>query len=213
MTTVALIAKECAPGRAKTRLHPPLSLEAAAELAAASLADTIDTVRALPADRRILFLDGDAATVEHEGFEVLAQPEGGLDERLGALFDHVEGPLLLVGMDTPQLAAAHVAPFFASSQDVDGAAAWFGPAEDGGFWALGLREPDGDLIRGVPMSRDDTGAHQRRRLVDAGLDPVDLVALRDVDLIADAVAVASGIPGSRFARTLARVLPAGEEPR
>ena len=42
MTTLIVIAKECVPGRVKTRLHPPFSLEQAAEIASACLADTLD---------------------------------------------------------------------------------------------------------------------------------------------------------------------------
>ena len=38
MTTVIVLAKECVPGRVKTRLTPPFSSEEAAALAAASLA-------------------------------------------------------------------------------------------------------------------------------------------------------------------------------
>ena len=58
MTTIVVIAKECLPGRVKTRLHPPLSLEQAAALAAASLDDTLGALAALPATRRILAFDG-----------------------------------------------------------------------------------------------------------------------------------------------------------
>lgn len=216
MTAVALIAKECAPGRAKTRLHPPLTLEQAAEVAAASLAATLDTVRALPADRRILFFDGDASTVDGRGFEVMEQPTGGLDERLAALFDAVDEPLLLVGMDTPQLEPRHVAAFFEAMADsaetpaVPTAASatpdtWFGPAADGGFWALGMRRPDGSLIRGVPMSEDDTGAHQLARLVEAGRTVAHLDELRDIDEFDDALAVADVMPGSAFAHLIGRL--------
>ena len=82
-------------------------------------------------------------------------------------------------------------------------------AEDGGFWALGLRAPRGDLIRGVPMSRADTGARQASALLDAGLTVERLRTLRDVDLAEDAIAVAAQIPHSRFARAVARATSQG----
>lgn len=196
--TVAVVAKECLPGRVKTRLIPALGPEGAARVAAASLADTLATVRALPAARRLLFFDGDVVPDAAEGFHVLPQPGGDLDARLGTLFDAVQGPLLLVGMDTPQVRPADVAAVFEHPEQD----AWFGPAEDGGFWSLYMREPDGSLIRGVPMSRADTGAVQRARLVDAGLDVGDLAPLLDVDEIADADRVAALAPGSAFAAAL-----------
>ena len=86
--------------------------------------------------------------------------------------------------------------------DVD---AWFGPATDGGFWALGLARPDGDLLRGVPMSRADTGRIQLKRLQDAGLRVRQLAALEDVDTFENAVSVANAAPNGKFARTLARM--------
>jgi uncharacterized protein len=93
--------------------------------------------------------------------------------------------------------------------DWQAADAIFGPAADGGFWALGLRVPDPDLLRGVPMSTPGTGAVQRDRLRAAGLRVADLPPLRDVDTAADATAVACEAPWSRFAaraRELAGVL-------
>ena len=196
--TIAVVAKECLPGKVKTRLTPALSPEGAARVASASLGDTLATVRALPAARRVLFFDGDVVPASADGFEVLHQPGGGLDERLGFLFDAVDGPLLLVGMDTPQVSTADLAPVFDDAvRD-----AWFGPAEDGGFWSLYLRQPTGDLLRGVPMSRDDTGAVQLARLTDAGLDVGVLGELLDVDTIPDAERVADLAPESDFTRAL-----------
>lgn len=201
--TLVVIAKECRPGQVKTRLHPPLSYEQAARLAAASLSDTLRAVSDLPATRRLLAFQGNPPP-EAAGFDVVEQPEGGLDERLAAAFEHCAGPTLLVGMDTPQLGAEYLGPALAEGAwETD---AWFGPAADGGFWALGFAEPRPDLIRGVPMSRDDTGELQRRRLVDAGLSVSELPVLRDVDTISDVRAVAAQAPDTAFARVAAEVL-------
>ena len=214
MTTLVVIAKECLPGRVKTRLHPPLSLEQAAELAAASLDDTLAALAALPATRRILAFDGVIPPRAAAGYEILPQVEGTLDLRLGAVFDACAGPTVLVGMDTPQVTSALLEPVFTDwTDDVD---AWFGFANDGGFWALALADPAaallrgdrtrGDLIRGVPMSRSDTGALQLKRLTDAGLRVNLLPTLTDVDTIDDAHRVAGIAPTGGFAAALAAMM-------
>lgn len=199
--TIIVIAKETVPGRVKTRLHPAVTFEQAAELAAAAVADTLAVASAVPATRRILAFDGLVAPRGAEGFEVIDQVAGDLDERLAAVFDACSGPTLLVGMDTPQLTAELLAPVTERwPDDVD---AWLGFANDGGFWMLALGDPRGDLIRGVPMSRDDTGAIQLDRLLDAGLRVRLLPELVDVDTIDDAREVAAEAPNTRFAQALA----------
>lgn len=207
MTAIVVIAKECLPGKVKTRLHPPLSLEQAANLAAASLADTLVVAGALPATRHILAFDGVTPPPEASGWQILPQTGGGLDERLAAIFDYLDEPTLLLGMDTPQVSAQVLAPVFHDWNTQLGSVAhtdaWFGPADDGGFWALALNKPTGELLRGIPMSRSDTGVHQLRRLEQAGLRVRLLPVLTDVDTIADARTVASAAPHTRFARAVA----------
>ncbi|GAA2761197.1 DUF2064 domain-containing protein [Streptomyces paradoxus] len=203
MTTLLVIAKEPRPGRVKTRLTPPFTPGEAAGLAEAALADTLHAVAATPATRRVLVLDGAPGPWLPPGFDVVAQCAGGLDERLAEAFAGCAGPALLIGMDTPQVTPELL------SVDFAGCDAWFGPAEDGGFWALGLACPDPALLRGVPMSTPATGAVQRERLADAGLRVRDLPPLRDVDTAADARAVAALAPRGRFAARLARCAAAG----
>lgn len=199
MTALILIAKPPLPGRAKTRLHPPLTLEEAADVAAACLADSLEFARNSPASRRILLWDGDEAPAGSQGFDVIRQVEGTLDVRLGAVFDAVDEPCVLIGMDTPQLRPAHLAmPLDFWPDDAD---AVMGPANDGGWWSLGFREPNGDLLRGVPMSQDDTALHQRRRIEAAGLRLHELATLTDVDTYDTAIEVAEANPLTRFAAT------------
>jgi glycosyltransferase A (GT-A) superfamily protein (DUF2064 family) len=198
-TTLLVIAKQPVPGRVKTRLVPPCTHEQAAALAEAALADTLRTVLMAPAARRVLVLDGEPGPWLPPGFDIVPQGGGPLDERLAAAFAAVRGPALLIGMDTPQVTPGLLAV------DWRGADAVFGSAADGGFWALGLLEPDPALLRGVPMSTSATGAIQRARLVAAGLRVAELPQLRDVDTAADALAVAREAPQTRFAARAAEL--------
>jgi uncharacterized protein len=175
---------------------PPCTHEQAAALAEAALADTLRAVLMAPAARRVLVLDGEPGPWLPPGFDIVPQCGGPLDERLAAAFAAVRGPALLIGMDTPQVTPGLMAVDWRAADAV------FGPAADGGFWALGLREPDPALLRGVPMSTSATGAIQRARLVAAGLRVAELPQLRDVDTAADALAVAptrrrAGLPRGR----------------
>ncbi|MET3952709.1 DUF2064 domain-containing protein [Arthrobacter sp. UYEF36] len=204
---VAVFAKECLPGRVKTRLTPPLTPDQAADLAQLSLSRTLDTIRLLPVRERLLVMDGTARARDAAGFAVVAQTGGLLDERLAAFCDEATGPLLIVGMDTPQMSAVHLAPLLmdwsAATPQHD---AWIGAAEDGGFWALAFRRPDGALVRGVPMSTDTTGAEQLSRLAAGGLSVGLLPVLRDMDDMDDAREIAAQIPGTEFAAAVAAAI-------
>jgi hypothetical protein len=194
--TVVVMAKSPEPGRVKTRLTPALSPAAAAALAAAALADTLDVVLATPATRRVLALDGPVGPWLPPGVEVMAQEGDGLAERIASVIAAVSGPVMVIGMDTPQVTPALLGVDWAGEEGTD---AVLGPATDGGYWALGLRRPDPDLVRGIPMSVPHTGREQRARLTAAGLRVVDLPMLTDVDTLADVGEVAALIPDSRFA--------------
>ncbi|WP_186759342.1 DUF2064 domain-containing protein [Arthrobacter alpinus] len=209
--TIAVIAKECLPGKVKTRLTPALTSKEAAELAQVSLSQTLRNVRKVPASRRLLVMEGTPLACDRAGFGILAQIEGGLDERLGAICDGVEGPLLILGMDTPQFTPELLAPLLA---DWDGTHAsfhsWLGLADDGGYWAIALHHPDGRLIRGVRMSTPRTGREQRSRLHAAGHNVGELACLTDVDTFPAALQAAAECRGTPFADAV-QALAAGKE--
>ncbi|MEU8393855.1 TIGR04282 family arsenosugar biosynthesis glycosyltransferase [Nonomuraea sp. NPDC048892] len=201
---IIVIAKEPVPGWVKTRLVPPLTPEEAAGLARAALEDTLRTVARVPAAGRVLALDGAPGPWLPPGFTVLPQRGGGLDERLAAAFEDTHrlrpAPTVLIGMDTPQVTASLLADALGL---LGGHDAVFGPATDGGFWLLGLRDPDPALLVGVPMSTPSTGEILLRGLKEAGMSVATLPSLTDVDTMADAVEVAALVPGSRYAAALA----------
>ncbi|MEZ5095072.1 MAG: DUF2064 domain-containing protein [Nocardioides sp.] len=194
-------------GECKTRLGAEIGMEAAAELAAAALRDTLRAAAAYAgADRCWLALAGDlGAAPEGEsvagllvGWQVVPQRGAGLAARLAAA--HAEcgpGPVVQIGMDTPQVTAADLADVAAGLATHDAVLA---PAADGGWWALALREPErASALEGVPMSTAATGHHTRVALARAGLAVASAHRLIDVDTADDAAAVAALAPGTDFA--------------
>jgi uncharacterized protein len=208
---VLVLAKEPVPGRVKTRLTPPFTPREAAALAEAALTDTLEAVRRTRVIRRVLALAGEPGPWLPDGFDVIPQRGGGLDERIAAAmwdtYTALPVPIVLIGMDTPQvtpgLLESAAEPLARTMAD-----AVFGPAEDGGFWMLGLRRPDPGLTLGVPMSEPFTGRAQLVRLIQAGLRIHMTPELVDVDTLAEAARVARLAPASWFAATLAATLGA-----
>ena len=199
-TQIIVIAKEPVAGRSKTRLTPPFTFGDGADIARASLTDTLEAVSATPFARSVLALEGQAGEWLPDGVDVIPQRGAGLDERLAHAFDDsyadMPVPTMLIGMDTPQVTPELLRSAADALRDTD---AVLGPANDGGYWLLGLRVPDPSLIVGVPMSQDYTGAAQLERLRDAGLSVTILPPLTDIDTVKEAMSVAAGTPQGRFA--------------
>ncbi|MGN9766464.1 TIGR04282 family arsenosugar biosynthesis glycosyltransferase [Micromonospora sp. SD12] len=216
MTVVLVMAKAPVPGLVKTRLCPPATPVQAAELAAAALRDTLDAVRETPGVTPVLALaghlaeavDGVELTAALAGWSVLPQRGTDLADRLAhAHLDVAETfpdrRVLQIGMDTPQLTPARLAAAMCRLEDADAA---LGYAHDGGWWALGLRDPrQAVMLRAVPMSTPDTGRSTWSALTGRGLRAVPLPVLRDVDNWSDARDVAAAIPDGRFARQVEAV--------
>jgi uncharacterized protein len=189
---IIVLAKAPVPGRVKTRLCPPHTPVAAARIAAAALDDTIETVTAVPAADRVLAVDG--IHPAPPGWRSEPQHGDGLGERIARAFT---APALLIGMDTPHVTAALLTSALRLLDEVD---AVFGPAADGGWWALGLRDPrNAEVVRDIPTSTATTGARTLAALRARCLRVALLPVLRDVDTAADVVEVAALCPpGSRF---------------
>ncbi len=206
-----VMAKAPVAGRVKTRLCPPCTAAQAARIAAAALADTLDTVTAAGIASRVLVVDGYHPTPP--GWATLAQRGGPLGERLANAFLDTEAPgtaTVLVGMDTPQLTVENLDAARRLLSAAGGPDAVLGPAVDGGWWALGLRDPGhAAVLAAIPTSTATTGQRTVTALRRRGLR-VDLMPrLRDVDTAADAHAVGQLCPvDSRFARAVATDVPA-----
>jgi uncharacterized protein len=215
--TVLVVAKAPVPGAAKTRLAEAVGPDAAADIAAAALLDTLDAVAAAAVTARVVAMTGDldAASRGDEirsalaDFTVIGQRGTDFADRLAnahadAALAAGPQPVLQIGMDTPQVTAALIVR---SANALLTAPAVLGMAADGGWWVLGVHSPiDADVLRAVPMSRDDTGAITLRALRDTGINVILIDELRDFDTVGDVPAVREASPpDSRFARATAGI--------
>ncbi|GAA1192292.1 TIGR04282 family arsenosugar biosynthesis glycosyltransferase [Prauserella alba] len=221
---VLVVAKAPVAGEAKTRLAASVGAAAAARLAAASLLDTLEAAVRTSAATTAVAFTGDVTIAEEraELVELLGrcavfdQRGSGFAERLAAAHADVAeryagAPVVQIGMDSPQVTPGLLASALSRLHTADAA---LGPATDGGWWALALRDPrHAEVLAGVPMSTSDTAAATRAALAGRGLDVASLPLMSDVDTEEDARAVAGTVPGSRFARAVEAELGAGSTVR
>lgn len=212
-----VMAKAPVAGAVKTRLAGVAGDAGAAALAAASLLDTLEAgAVAYPRGRRVLALAGDldaacrADEIRSAARDWLVVPQGGLTfgDRLvdGHRQAHrlVGGPVVQIGMDTPQVDSTQLDRAMGLLGD-PATDAVLGLSEDGGWWALGLRVRARRVFEGIATSRADTGRRQLERLHRLGLRTAPLPVVRDVDAWADAVAVAGACPDGAFASAVRAV--------
>ena len=184
------------PGSCKTRLEPLLGPERCAQLQAALIRRATAWAAAV-GDPYLAFTPSDAredvAALVPDGTVLVEQAEGDLGRRLAAAADRVHaehgGPVLLVGVDTPQLGPEVGA---AAIDDLrNGIDVTFGPSTDGGYYLVGLGEPHPEVFA---LPSDTWGGHDvlERSLAlahEAGLSLAMLRAERHLDDEGDARAL------------------------
>jgi hypothetical protein len=208
---LALLAKEPAPGRVKTRLCPPLSPGEAARLFSCLLADTAEELASLRRTRRVLFLEppdaiGRIPLGPFAGFERLPQRGRGLGGRMlhaaRTCFAGGARRVVIVGGDCPGLTAGRVRQAFRELRS--GAVAVFGPSADGGYYLVGLSSPEARLFRGIPWSTGSVLRETASRCRAAGKPFSFLPPERDVDTFRDLLALrkrTASHPAPRCPRT------------
>lgn len=210
--TVVLFCKYPDPGRVKTRLRPVLDAELAANLHRTFLLHWSERLSRLSSGRLIICFDPPDAQPKMQLLlgpvvgpaDWLPQPSGDLGTRLVAAATHVgrrHRTMLFVGADSPDVPDEHVrhAAFL-----VGEGAVTLGPAEDGGFWCLGLpAEVDAAaLLDEIDWSSGHECSQVMARARSLGRSPLAAPAWRDVDRPADLTALvkrlrSSGVPADR----------------
>ena len=152
-----VVAKKPSPGRTKTRLCPPLNCEQAADLYECFLCDTLAVMRDVPnVTPKIVYLPQDA----HDYFRNLAPDMDLVQQRgesLGERLDNLLTDVLLDGADkavvmnsdSPTLPKAYLIQAFDQLSATD---VVLGPTLDGGYYLIGVKEPQPGILRDVEMS-------------------------------------------------------------
>ncbi len=186
---VLIVAKAPAPHRSKTRLVPPLDPEQAAELQRTLLLDTLASCRAEAEDVALLYADPDErsalAALAGPETELVLQQGRGLEDalRLGLAERLSRGPTAIVSSDIPGVPPGSIRKAF--SELDRGAEVVLGPAEDGGYWLIAMRERNDAPFREIPWSTPAVLPVTRRRCEAAGLRVVELERWRDIDTAVD----------------------------
>ena len=194
------MAKAPRPGFSKTRLVPPLSADAAAALSAAFLRDTTENIRAAshaaavqgyaayaPAGLEALF-DGHLAA--HTPL-LLADGSGEMPPRvqgfgrcllhaIRSLLERGFGAACLLNADGPTLPTS-VLVRAARVLAEPGDRAVLGPADDGGYYLIGLKAAHAELFEDIAWSTETVAAQTRARANAIGLELVELPVWYDVD--------------------------------
>ena len=185
-------AKQPEPGKVKTRIASVLGDAPAAELYRCALLDTLalaltidDVTHALsyapPTDDARRYF-GDIAPA----FLLIPQVGTTLGERIGNTLARLLSrfsPVVMVGSDGPDLPSAFLTRAFDLLRDrID---VVLGPANDGGYYLIGMRAMQPTLFERIDWSTDAVAQQTRARAGEAALSLVELPHWHDLDTVAD----------------------------
>ena len=167
------------PGAAKTRLIPAIGAARAAEVHQQLTQRTVERLRAAGVAIEIHFTgapEADFVTWLGRDLSFVAQPEGDLTARLLAALD--PAPVIFFGADTPDLEVHHIEAAVTALQSNE---VVIGPAEDGGYYLIGVAKPHAFLFTDMPWSSDAVFPETCARLAARNIAPVILETLSDCD--------------------------------
>lgn len=179
------------PGRVKTRLAKDIGNEKAAEIYRQVAEQVINKTRATKtAYDRIIFFHPPERLPDFEmwipGNRFILQHGDDVGERM----DHAIRELLtlgaekavITGADIPDLDSDIIARAFAALDDAD---IVIGPAKDGGYYLIGMKEPHAEIFRGVPWGTEMVLKHTVRMIEGLHLTVAKTPDLSDIDRVED----------------------------
>lgn len=210
---IIVMCKAPVAGAVKTRLTTFLSPEEAADLAVCFAIDTAkkaqtvceNTIIAVAGDKNLLAenLPENLIWIEQRGADLGER----MHNALVSAFQQNFSPLVVIGTDSPTLPAE----FIANAIEIlskNHADAVLGESTDGGYYLIGLNEPNRQIFQNVTWSAPETFAETRRNVEQANLRFARLPVWYDVDLPEDLRRLKAEIENDSRARNLARATAA-----
>jgi rSAM/selenodomain-associated transferase 1 len=197
---IGVMAKAPRPGFSKTRLCPPLLPEQAAALSGAFLRDITENIAQAarlgsiagyiayaPQGQEALF-DGHLATgtglLLADGSPLMPSDVQGFGRCLLhavlAMLARGHGSAVVLNSDSPTLPTALLVRT-AAALATDGDRVVLGPADDGGYYLLGMKAAHAHLFADIAWSTPSVAATTRTRAAQLGLELVELPMWYDVD--------------------------------
>ncbi|GAA3927095.1 TIGR04282 family arsenosugar biosynthesis glycosyltransferase [Hymenobacter algoricola] len=189
MQHLLIFARHPELGRVKTRLARTLGDAAALAVYGELLALTRAAAGGLAQTHKTVWF-ADHAPAEPDaqwaGYETRLQPAGELGHRMSAGFAQAFAAgataAVIIGTDCPALTTEHLQAAFAHLETHD---VVLGPAEDGGYYLLGLKKVYSALFAGKVWSTDSVLSATLADAQHLGLRVALLPRLQDVDTEAD----------------------------
>jgi len=205
---MAVMAKASTPGRTKTRLTPPLTPEQAAEINTAFLRDVADNLAAAatlanvapfmayaPAGSRDFF-----TRILPDGIGLIetAAPDFGvcLFQAATRLLAAGHESVCLLNSDSPTLPTGYLVAA-ATALAAPGDRVVLGPATDGGYYLIGLKQPHRRLFEDVDWSTERVFGQTLARAEELALPVVVLPSWYDVDCEASLRILVGEVLGGR----------------
>ena len=194
---LVIFAKAPIPGKAKTRVCPPLTSDEAAMLHGSFVLDMLERTKLAVATLQLPFQRYLACTPssEHVFFKIMEERQGvklidqvgdDLGERtqlaFGTMFGKGYQRVFTVGTDVPSLPLDYYTQALAMLETND---LVLGPALDGGYYLIGLKRTVPDLFIGIPWSTARVASMTLEKATTIRLKTALLPPWWDVDTIED----------------------------
>lgn len=181
---IIVLFKNPIEGKVKTRLGATIGDEKALMVYLELLEHTFKVARSVAgAQLHLFFSNFIDSRLQHIGSEdeLYLQVKGSLGEKIIHAFETVHEPgdkTIIIGSDCPGISSELIQQAFSN---LDNFSIVLGPAEDGGYYLLGLNDPDSSLFEGINWSTDQVLKQTYQKAITSGKSVKLLITLSDVD--------------------------------